>query len=164
MNHPSYVTCCSTELCSPYSRDNHSCNAYKTCSPAWTDVHATEFKFLHRLSAYRIDEVINTPCGGRGTNRHEAIIQRVPSSKHPEKWSAENRSILYTSNISFVVQCYSWTKITHGHIISSRELGPQELLQCLTVRRKLLDTFVKLLKGHFVLEKGPTEFWLIVDV
>ena len=45
-----------------------------------------------------------------------------------------------------------------------RELFAEERFECLAVLGKLLDPLVELVKGHLVLEEGPAEFGLVVDV
>ena len=45
-----------------------------------------------------------------------------------------------------------------------REFFAEERFECLAVLCKLLDPFMELVKGHLVLEEGPAEFGLVVDV
>jgi len=40
----------------------------------------------------------------------------------------------------------------------------EEFLERLAILGELLDTLVELIEGHLVLEEGPAELWLVVDV
>jgi hypothetical protein len=71
-----------------------------------------------------------------------------------------NRSCIPTPFFSY---SEAHNKQGHGRDLGSRESLEENILQGDAILSKLLDTFVKLVKGHLIFKELPAEFGFIVN-
>lgn len=87
------------------------------------------------------------------------IFSAYVLAHNPSKWntstSLQNRTVIQPPVPA--------VEIHRARRLSLRELLLENVLERNTVFRELLDTFVKLVEGHRVLEECPAELRLVVD-